>query len=1065
MSGAFFKSLFDKEVVTDTPNQLHLNEETVMNEGTEPTLTKTDDNFTTEDISTTVDVLPTDDHIPDEWNINDPNMIPVITETNDPIPHFQFEGCYPMGRNDERPQFNSLHTVEDCSRLCSHTNKRSRTVFAALAPAPEEYGENLMSCQCYEEIVKAPVNDTNCNIKCFEATIEQLSDSAFLDTYCGGTFSNSSDVDFANSTDIAGFASFFRIKKGDEDFETSSTSRMGISINIKTAIPETPDSVKFFPFVTFEKALEPSLTRPSQSPSTLVKETTNASAATLLPSLSAFLSEVIPLQSGTNAIQSVTVSNNIPPQSTIPLASLLLQFPSQASIIASNPDPSVVAEIINDIQSSLRAAPKETSIPDIPPLESSDDSPQQTSTGSVGFTGDDSVEQRMLLMTLGPIGAFAFVLIVIFATWQRRRRHTARKHIYEHGNGESDLSSPPPLTSIQEYVQNFSNSVPVTPPNTSNLNSPVENIALRNLKSPHTYLTTPTHSPKYTATPPNTPYSFSNTITKKKSTFTSSNSFPFPGTPAPTPASQVDSLFNSVSDGFSYQIVQQNGYPEFFDTEKISSLPAAPPSSPQLLPEYSTINKMEYILDAYVFNLDSELLYKKLEVISQEEETKIEDSMDIENSKSLDTNLLSKKLYDLVNTNPLEASDLVAALKPLETKQKRQVDPDDLALRLAALSDLQQESDDDDKSVLSLANSDFQYQYSMKSEHTLYLQGNKDLNPAINRVLRLADEAVLDNTVYSVTKKPSDLLPPSADLHDYFSLARYYWPNKNSSNELPYYRVDGYTNPDIFDLPDSTWLQVVFNDVLNLGLAYFFTNNEIYAQKATVRLREWFINNSTKMNANLNFANWINGTAIGVVTGSIPMTKSGGLLDFSKLHYIIDGIGLIRNSESFTEEDYNSMVDWLTKYLHWLQTSPRGAFESSAQNNQGTWYDVQVVSILLFLGNIETAKKVQSTVTVGRISSQILSDGSEPLEQERANIYNYKTPQNVTILSALNYLLKHGMENGTNWPVKNLGAFDTKILTQISKDAYIQYFDVAYLNFANKMVKNNSYNWNPNRFY
>ena len=76
-------------------------------------------------------------------------------------------------------------------------------------------------------------------------------------------------------------------------------------------------------------------------------------------------------------------------------------------------------------------------------------------------------------------------------------------------------------------------------------------------------------------------------------------------------------------------------------------------------------------------------------------------------------------------------------------------------------------------------------------------------NPAINRAIREADAAILDNIVYSVTAKQNLKieLPPSNDPKDFYSLARYYWPDKNSTTGLPYTRIDGQTNPEINTLP------------------------------------------------------------------------------------------------------------------------------------------------------------------------------------------------------------------------------------------------------------------------
>jgi hypothetical protein len=158
------------------------------------------------------------------------------------------------------------------------------------------------------------------------------------------------------------------------------------------------------------------------------------------------------------------------------------------------------------------------------------------------------------------------------------------------------------------------------------------------------------------------------------------------------------------------------------------------------------------------------------------------------------------------------------------------------------------------------------------SNRDLWKQGRKELNPAIRRLLRLANAAVADKNVYSVTKKPSNALPPSNDPRDFYSLARFYWPNPAGGI---YIRKDGLTNPEIYTLPDSTYLRVVMNDVFNLGLAYFFTGNETFAATAASRLNAWCLDPATRMNPNLNYANWVKGQTLQNSTASL---SAGGLL-------------------------------------------------------------------------------------------------------------------------------------------------------------------------------------------
>ena len=145
--------------------------------------------------------------------------------------------------------------------------------------------------------------------------------------------------------------------------------------------------------------------------------------------------------------------------------------------------------------------------------------------------------------------------------------------------------------------------------------------------------------------------------------------------------------------------------------------------------------------------------------------------------------------------------------------------------------------------------------------------------PAVRRFYRISDAAVLDNKVYSVTAKNQTAI--SKDIHDYYSLAIFYWPSTNGSTV--YQRIDGKINPEVYTISDETYLNVVINDVFNLAMSYYFSRNDAYAAKATSRLRQWFLDPATKMNPNLNFANWIKGTSLDVLAGLTKEGLTGGV--------------------------------------------------------------------------------------------------------------------------------------------------------------------------------------------
>jgi len=94
------------------------------------------------------------------------------------------------------------------------------------------------------------------------------------------------------------------------------------------------------------------------------------------------------------------------------------------------------------------------------------------------------------------------------------------------------------------------------------------------------------------------------------------------------------------------------------------------------------------------------------------------------------------------------------------------------------------------------------------------------------------------NAYKRLIKKAEKLLSiptPSGDNHDYLSISRYWWPNPDTPNELPWIRKDGQTNPYTqTDAADRKRLGTMTRGVEQLSLAYYFSEDERFAQKKTL---------------------------------------------------------------------------------------------------------------------------------------------------------------------------------------------------------------------------------------
>ena len=258
-----------------------------------------------------------------------------------------------------------------------------------------------------------------------------------------------------------------------------------------------------------------------------------------------------------------------------------------------------------------------------------------------------------------------------------------------------------------------------------------------------------------------------------------------------------------------------------------------------------------------------------------------------------------------------------------------------------------------------------------------YLKGDLKKDESVKKLIREANKH-LDMDPVSVMQK--EVTPPGGSKHDYTSLGKYWWPDPKSKDGLPYIRKDGVVNPETKNISDDENLGNLVKAVESLSLTYYITDETKYSDKAAQLLRVWFLDESTKMNPNMNYSQFIPGKSEG---------RGTGIIDTHWFALIVDDLGLLENSKSWTKEDDSKIKLWFGQYLDWLITSKNGKDESNAKNNHGSWYDVQVVSIALFLDKTDLAKKYLEDVKTKRISVQIEADGKQPLELVRTTSWHY----------------------------------------------------------------------------
>ena len=264
---------------------------------------------------------------------------------------------------------------------------------------------------------------------------------------------------------------------------------------------------------------------------------------------------------------------------------------------------------------------------------------------------------------------------------------------------------------------------------------------------------------------------------------------------------------------------------------------------------------------------------------------------------------------------------------------------------------------------------------------------------AFRNLVSLADGDLLLKPPTVMTK---EYIPASGSKHDYVSLARYAWPDETQPNGLPYVMRDGVSNPELKKF-DRNKLSAMANAVYRLSLAYYFSGEEKYAQKATELIRVWFIDKKTKVNPNLRFAQHIPGKADG---------RCYGVIDAYSYVEMLDGVQLLEKSKSFTQKDSKLLKAWFSQLLKWLLTHPQAIEESYQKNNHATAYDVQVAAYALYTGNKKVFSDIVDNFPKRRIATQIMPDGKQPYELRRTLAFGY-SQYNLTHIIDLMLMIKH----------------------------------------------------------
>jgi hypothetical protein len=280
---------------------------------------------------------------------------------------------------------------------------------------------------------------------------------------------------------------------------------------------------------------------------------------------------------------------------------------------------------------------------------------------------------------------------------------------------------------------------------------------------------------------------------------------------------------------------------------------------------------------------------------------------------------------------------------------------------------------------------------------TLRARENADTKPSVvvaridrGRILRLAGKAL-------------QLKPPAitdhvatnsaGGLHDFFSQSDYGWPDPASKTGLPFIGRDGESNPDVFSHHRMA-MRDMKDAVAALAAAYALTGDDKYVRKAAGFIKVFFLDEKTRMNPNLQYAQAVLGKSTG---------EPYGIIDTLHLAELAVAVPFLEKSPAFDPAVDAGLKQWFRDYTGWILTSKPGIKEMSNPNNHSIACFVQLASFAKFTGDEKVMELCRQRFKEVLFPGQMTNNGSFPRELKRTKPYGYSIFQadNLSTLCVL----------------------------------------------------------------
>lgn len=326
----------------------------------------------------------------------------------------------------------------------------------------------------------------------------------------------------------------------------------------------------------------------------------------------------------------------------------------------------------------------------------------------------------------------------------------------------------------------------------------------------------------------------------------------------------------------------------------------------------------------------------------------------------------------------------------------------------------------------------------------------------MNHLKKLRERNIDDKEVHSFLKQADKVVESgpitimdrektyAPDTHYYCSISRYSWPSDKDPNV--YVIKDGQSNPEFGDFNRPNIDKLAIN-LKTLCVAFYITKDNKYYEAFCGQLDAWFINKSTYMKPNMEYAQVVQGH-------NDDKGTEHGLVDLNQLTPVVESILLLKQVKDLDAELNTGMIVWFSTMLDWVLNDKRWEKLKQTPNNIITSLYVCLLEMARFTGNLGVAEKLANEYTNFVLVAQIDEEGKQPAELLRAEGFGYSV-SNLQSIVDFCLVMEH---SGMHYYKKNQKKIDSAFAYLLqyvgNKDAFPYKQNGNWSEYENRLKKN-----------